>query len=103
MARKSNVVKLKPRGALTAVQKRTANSAVAEPIKGSDDEHKFLEDLRGDIWSGSSKETWKEMGDKAGLSPATVSNFATGNTKRPSLFTIRRLLAARGFRLTWVK
>lgn len=78
---------------LTLVQKRSANSAVAT---ADPEEAKLLEDLRGIIWSkaGSTKGNWKTLAAKAKLHPRTVSKFACGDTKRPQLFTIRRMFAA---------
>lgn len=85
---------------LTLVQTRTANSAIT-PEDG--DEMQFLEDLRGAIWgkAGRGAGTFKDLAAEAKLSPQTVSNFASGQTRRPTLFTIRRLLHAVGLRLTW--
>lgn len=93
--KKSHLQLVKPRGALTDVQKRTANSAVV----ASEDEHKYLEDLRGELWAKLGDQTYKQISDKAGLSYGTVHNFAVGNTKRPSIFTVRRLAKAVGLEL----
>jgi hypothetical protein len=85
---------------LTLVQKRTANSAVAVQ---DDDEVKFLEDLRGAIWgkAGAIQGSFKAMAADAKLHISTISRFASGETKRPQLFTIRRMLKSVGLKMTW--
>jgi hypothetical protein len=49
---------------------------------------------------GGKRGTWAAFARKATLSPSTVSNFCSGQTKRP---TVRRLLDAAGYELTWKK
>jgi DNA-binding phage protein len=84
------------------VQKRTANSAIADE---SGDEAEFLEDLRGVIWgkAGAIASSFKALAAEAKLSDRTIQRFASGETKRPNLFTIRRLLKAAGWRMTWAR
>jgi DNA-binding phage protein len=83
---KFNVVKL------NAVQKRSANAA----LNSEDDEEKFLTDLRGIIWhrTGAVGGNWKTLAEKAHLNPRTIAKFASGDTRRPHLFTIRRMFQA---------
>ena len=85
---------------LTLVQQRTANSAVSNE---DPDEALFLEDLRGAIWkrAGATRDSFKAMAAETKLSERTIQRFASGETKRPQLFTIRRMLASVGMRLTW--
>jgi DNA-binding phage protein len=94
------VAKLKPK--LTLVQQRTANSAVANI---DDEEVQFLEDLRGAIWgkAGATNSSFKVLADNTKMHARTISRFASGETKRPQLFTIRKLLKAVGLRMTWAK
>jgi len=101
---KAKVIQLQDSKKLTDVQKRSANSALAEGVD-ADDEAKYLEDLRGVVWkeAGTGSGSWKSLAEKAGLADMTVRRFATGETKRPTLFTIRRMLAALNYRLTWQK
>lgn len=96
MTRKSNVVKLRPRGALTDVQKRSANSAISTEDR---DELRKLEDIKGKLWVIVGKKTYKEFAAESGLSAQTVRNFATGETKRPAFFTVRRMAQAVGMDL----
>lgn len=83
---------------LTLVQKRTANSAVSAQDA---DEARFMEDLRGLVWAraGAEGKTWKALAAEARLAHQTVQKFASGETKRPNLFTVRRLVLALGCRL----
>lgn len=85
---------------LSLVQQRTANSAVTDE---NSDETQFLEDLRGAIWgkAGATRGSFKALAQDAKISDRTIARFASGETKRPNLFTVRRLLAAVGLRLTW--
>jgi DNA-binding phage protein len=77
---------------LNTVQKRSANSAVI----GEDDEQKYLADLRGMLWNsgGAVDGSWKKLAEKAHLNARTISKFASGETIRPQLFTVRRLFQA---------
>ena len=88
---------------LTVVQKRTANSAVDNPLY--DEEQKFLEDLRGELWGrgGSISSSWAEVAKETKLARSTISNFATGQTKRPTVFTVRRIAMAFGYAMRFVK
>ncbi len=89
---------------LTAVQARTANSAVSLPENYNDDV-KWLEDLRGELWGrgGAINGSWKEVAKSINLAPSTVSKFATGVTKKPSIHTVRRIAEAFGYFMTFVK
>lgn len=84
---------MKPK--LSLVQQRTANSAVAGSEE-ENDEAKFLADLRGLVWKSQGQDVrgWKGLAEKARLSDKTVARFASGETKKPHLFTIRRILVA---------
>lgn len=75
---------------LNDVQKRSANSAI-DP-----EEDEFLEDLRGLIWkeAGRPDGKWKHLAEKANLSDRTIARFASGETRRPQVFTIRRMIKA---------
>lgn len=84
---------------LTTAQKRTAQSAVTDYKE--DEDAKFLEDLRGFIWKEAG--TWDGFAAKAGVANRTVARFASGETKRPTVHTIRCMLRALGYRLTWVR
>lgn len=86
---------------LSDVQKRTANSAVSDKNL-DDDEVKFLSDLRGLIWKkgGSVGGSWKVLAEKAKLNNRTIQKFANGETKRPQLFTIRRMCLAIDYVMT---
>ena len=68
------------------------------------EEDQFIEDLRGMVWSGSvtGKRSWKDIAEESGLNVATVSKFASGDTKRPHLLTIRRIVRACGYRMAFV-
>ena len=87
---------------LTLVQKRSANDAVAPVV--DEDEKKFLEDLRGLIWAkgGSQGGSWKSLAERANLNARTISRFASGETRRPMLFTIRRMFVAIDYVMTIV-
>jgi DNA-binding phage protein len=89
MAAKANVVHL------TLVQKRSANSAVASSGI-NDEEQEFLSDLRGLVWNqaGRINGSWKGLGEKANLNYKTLQKFASGETRRPQFFTIRRICQA---------
>lgn len=75
---------------LNIIQRRAANSAIA------DDEDKFLEDLRGRLWAngGAVDGKWKSLAERANVSPRTISRFASGDTKKPQILTIRRMFGA---------
>ena len=95
MASKANVVDL------NLVRKRTANSAVSS-ANISDEEQQFLSDLRGIVWSQAGKVngSWKGLAAKSNLSYRTLQNFASGETRRPQFFTIRRICQAVGCTLS---
>ena len=78
---------------LNDIQKRSANSAMSAE---ETDEMRFLEDLRGLIWkeAGRPDGKWKDLAEKARLHHKTIQNFACGTTRRPQLFTIRRMCLA---------
>jgi DNA-binding phage protein len=86
MAAKTNIVKL------NLVQKRSANSAV-NPSDVNDEEHQFLSDLRGIVWehAGRINGSWKGLAEKSNLNYKTLQKFASGETRRPQFFTIRRI------------
>lgn len=93
------------RTALNAVQKRTANDAVLADAERWNEEQKFLEDLRGLLWGQSwpNGASWATIARDAGVSPATISKFAIGETKRPTVFTVRKIALYFGYRMTFVK
>ncbi len=82
----------------TVAAQRGFKSAVTE------EEDPFLEDLRGLVWSDerTNHRSWDQLAREAGISYATVRNLAVGETKRPHLRTIHKLLLAMGFRFAVV-
>ncbi len=86
---------------LNTIQRRTANSAVSN-ANLDDEEVKFLADLRGLVWAKAGKigMSWKSLAENANLNYRTVQKFASGETRRPQIFTIRRICQAVGFVLT---
>jgi len=72
--------------------------------KGAEAEDVFIEDLRGVIWNSARDVglNWKQIAGAARLSPKTVSRFAYRETKRPTFYTIFRILTVVGVRLTYV-
>ncbi len=80
---------------LNTVQKRTANSAVSLADLDTD-EVQFLSDLRGLVWKegGTKHNSWKDLGEKARLNPKTIQRFASGETRRPQIYTVRRICQA---------
>lgn len=80
------------------VSLRSANSSASAK------EDRFIEDLRGLVWSDErvNKRTWEQLAVDANLSYSTVRNFASGTTKRPHMTTIDKLIGAMGFRFAIV-
>ena len=81
---------------------------MAKPIKrsgfdrrGASPEDIFLEDLRGVLWNSyvDASMSWIEIAGRARLAYSTVRRFASGETKRPQLYTVLRLMSAIGARL----
>lgn len=87
----------RPKPHLTLVQKRAANAALTS--EDEDDEARFLADLRGLIWEkgGAQGGSWKDLAARAKLADRTIARFASGETKKPQLFTIRRMIQAIGY------
>lgn len=86
---------------LNSVQKRAANDALADAARWNE-EQKFLEDLRGELWKSSSP-TWAASAAETKLSPATICHFAQRTTLRPRFFTVRRIAAYFGYKLTFIR
>lgn len=89
----AKVVRLQPK------HERLAEEAADQAI--ADDEAKFLEDLRGLLWAkaGSRDGKWQNLAVRARLHRTTIAKFAQGVTRRPQLFTIRRMFVALDYTL----
>jgi hypothetical protein len=90
------VVRLKPK------HERLEDEKIEAAIH--EDEAAFLEDLRGLLWAkaGSRDGKWQNLAARARLHRTTIAKFAQGTTKRPQLFTIRRMFIALDYVMTIV-
>jgi DNA-binding phage protein len=80
-------------------KKRRAGSRATLGI--DPDSEEFLQDLRGMLWNSvpTCGMEWPELAREAKLHVSTIENFLFGQTKRPQMNTIYRLLTAMGFRI----
>ncbi len=69
------------------------------PVPYESDFEEWVDDLRGRLFRayGQRGVNWGHVAHSARLSPATVSNFAQGITRKPHAYTLFRLAVALGW------
>lgn len=64
-----------------------------------------MEDLRGIVWNSIKDRglTWTELSRITNLTIGTISRFASGETKRPSSYTVDALADAVGLEVRYIR